>query len=57
MWDTTYNAEMLLGKFAIGVIAVSDTYESIVEAMSLQLRPGVCLSVNWLYLVCRPVLK
>jgi len=52
LWDTTYNAEVLLGKFVIGVIAASDTYGSIVKAMDLPSRPGVRLSVNWFYVVC-----
>ncbi|CAZ80702.1 unnamed protein product [Tuber melanosporum] len=42
-------AAVLVGKFAVGVIAAYDFYGPKIEAMGLQSRPGISLSVNWLY--------
>jgi len=52
--DSTSLAELFVGKFAAGVIAAYDIYGPSVEAMGWQSRPGVSLSVNWLYVVCSP---
>ncbi|CUS12908.1 unnamed protein product [Tuber aestivum] len=49
MRNSTQLAERLLGMYATGVIAAYDMYGPSVEAMGLQSRPGVSLSVNWLY--------
>ena len=43
-----------MGKYAAGVIAAYDYYGPSVEAMGVQSRPGVSLSVNWFYVVCLP---
>ncbi|PWW79089.1 hypothetical protein C7212DRAFT_340012 [Tuber magnatum] len=49
MTNSTDYAELLVGKYATGVIAAYDIYGPSVEAMGLQSRPGVSLSVNWFY--------
>lgn len=52
--DSTDTAELLVGKYAAGVIAAYDIFGPSVEAIGLQSRPGVSLSVNWFYVVCLP---
>ena len=52
--DSTWLAEYFVGKYAAGVIAAYDYYGPSVEAMGVQSRPGVSLSVNWFYVVCLP---
>ncbi|KAG0641331.1 hypothetical protein HOY80DRAFT_742887 [Tuber brumale] len=49
MENSTVFAELLVGKFAAGVIAAYDIYGPSVEAMGVQSRPGISLSVNWFY--------
>jgi len=52
--DSTSLAELIVGKYAVGVIAAYDIYGPSVEAVGMQSRPGVSLSVNWFYVVCSP---
>jgi len=49
MADSTHVAELLLGKYAAGVIAAYDFYGPSVEAIGVQSRPGISLDVNWFY--------
>ncbi|PUU80857.1 hypothetical protein B9Z19DRAFT_1169797 [Tuber borchii] len=47
--DSAQLAESFVAKYAAGVIAAYDYYGPSVEAMGVQSRPGVSLSVNWFY--------